>query len=423
MSSDPSAGRVSESREPILVVGGGLAAARAAEAVRERDPDVGLVVVTSEPCEPYERPPLSKAYLRGQAERDVLFPLDEDWYADNGVDLRTSATVVGLDLGAHRATLADGDQLSFSRLLLATGSSPRTLDVPGRDLGGVHYLRTVEDADLLASTLLPASLEGAGRVVVVGSGWIGMEVAASARTLGLDVSVVGLDAHPLEPVLGREMGALYGRVHADHGVRMHRGEVIAVVGDDGRVTAVELHDGTRLPADIVVVGIGATPNVGLAEAAGLDLRAAAEGGGVAVDRTLRTSHPDVFAAGDIASVPSAHYGRPLRVEHWATAQDTGSHAGRALLGDGSGYDVLPYFFSDQYDVGMEYKGFVDVRSGGYELVVSGSTRTPELVAFWLRDGTVHAAMAVNVWDRMDDVEELIRSRRRVPRHELESFTG
>ena len=410
------------SPEPILVVGGGLAAAKAAEAVRERDADVGLVVVTSEPCAPYERPPLSKEYLRGQAERDALFPLDEDWYADHDVDLRTSATVVGLDLGAHRATLADGAVLPFSRLLLATGSSPRMLDIPGRDLAGVHYLRTVEDADLIAATLLPASLENGGRLVVIGSGWIGMEVAASARSFGLDVTVAGLDEHPLEPVLGPEMGALYGRVHTDHGVDLRRGEAIAIVGAEGRVTGVELHDGTSLPADIVVVGVGATPNVGLAEAAGLSLRSRDQGGGVVVGPALRTSHPDVLAAGDIASIPSPHYGRPLRVEHWATALESGTHAGRALLGDDTPYDVLPYFFSDQYDVGMEYKGFVDLRRGGYELVLSGSVDDVELVAFWLRDGAVHAAMAVNVWERMDDVEELIRSRRDVPRAELEAFT-
>lgn len=409
--------------DPILVVGGGLAAARAAEAVREGDADVDLVVVTSEPCAPYERPPLSKEYLRGEVERDALFPLEEDWYADQGVDLRTSATVAGLDLDGHRATLADGDVLPFSRLLLATGSSPRTLDVPGRHLRGLHYLRTVEDSDLIAATMLPGSLENGGRLVVIGSGWIGMEVAASARSHGLDVTVVGLDEHPLEPVLGPEMGALYERVHADHGVRQRRGEVIAVVGADGRVTGVELHDGTLLPADLVVVGVGATPNVGLAEAAGLTLRPSREGGGLVVDPTLRTSHPDVFAAGDIASIPSAHYGRPLRVEHWATAQESGTHAGRALLGDDAPYDVLPYFFSDQYDVGMEYKGHVDLRDDGCELVVSGSVDDVELVAFWLRDGAVHAAMAVNVWERMDDVEELIRSRRQVPRAELEAFTG
>ncbi|GAA1729764.1 FAD-dependent oxidoreductase [Isoptericola hypogeus] len=409
--------------EPIVIVGGGLAAAKAAEAVRERDADVGLVVVTTEPCAPYERPPLSKDYLRGQAERDTLFPLSEDWYADQGVELRTSDTVVGLDLDARRATLAGGAQLPFSRLLLATGSSPRMLDVPGRDLGGVQYLRTLEDSDLLASTLLPASLEGDGRVVVVGSGWIGMEVAASARMLGLDVTVVGLDEHPLEAVLGPEMGALYGQVHADHEVDLRRGEVIAVVGREGRATGVELHDGTELAADLVVVGVGATPNVGLAEAAGLPLRPRAEGGGVVVDATLRTSHPDVFAAGDIASIPSPHYRRPLRVEHWATALESGAHAGRALLGDDAPYDVLPYFFSDQFDVGMEYKGFVDLRSGGYEVVVSGSVSDRELVAFWLRDGAVHAGMAVNVWERMDDVEELIRSGRKFPRAELEGFTG
>ncbi|SKC40500.1 NAD(P)/FAD-dependent oxidoreductase [Krasilnikoviella flava] len=411
------------STAPVLVVGGGLAAARAVEAVREQDDDVDVVVVTSEGHRPYERPPLSKAYLRGQAEPDVIYPLRAGWWDDHAIDLRTLTTVVDLAPGDHEVTFADGSTLGYSRLLLATGSTPRALQVPGRSLIGVHTLRTVDDADLLAGILLPASLEGEGKVVVVGDGWIGTEVAASARMLGLDVCLVGQTEHPLEPTLGPELGSLYGRLHEDRGVARHRGDVVEFTGESGRVKGVELADGTHLEADLVVMGVGVTPNVGIASAAGIEMRSRDLGGGIAVDGTLRTSAPDVFAAGDIASVPSPHYGRPLRVEHWAVAQDTGTHAGRAMLGDDATYDVLPYFFSDQYDVGMEYKGFVDLRAGGADLVVSGSTDDRELVAFWLRDGEVQAGMAVNVWDRMDDVEELIRSRRQVPRAELEAFTG
>jgi NADPH-dependent 2,4-dienoyl-CoA reductase/sulfur reductase-like enzyme len=409
--------------EPFVVVGGGLAAARAVEALRGEGFDGDVVVLTSEPHRPYERPPLSKGYLRGQEDRENIFTLGEDWYGEHDVDLRTSATAVGLDPAGHVLTLADGSQLPFAKVLLATGSTPRALAVPGQDLGNVHYLRTVEDADRLAGTLLPASLEGTGHVVVIGDGWIGMEVAASARELGLDVTVIGRAAHPLG-VLGPELGELYGTLHRERGVRLHRrADVVALTGGNGQVTGVDLADGTHVEASVVVVGIGVTPNVGLARAAGLELRSADVGGGVAVDAYLRTSHPDVYAAGDIASVPSPRYGRPLRVEHWAAALDQGKHAGRAMLGVAEPYDLLPYFFSDQFDVGMEYKGYVEVRSGWYDTVISGSIADKELVAFFVRDGAVEAGMAVNVWDRMDDVERLIRSSEPVAREELERFVA
>jgi len=410
--------------EPFVIVGGGLAGARAVSTLRTEGYDGDLVVVTSEPHRPYERPPLSKAYLRGQGDREALFPLADDWYGENGVDLRTSSTAAGIDPDAHRLTLGDGRDLPYSKLLLATGSTPRSLSVTGRDLGGVHYLRTVEDADRLAGTLLPASLENQVEVVVVGGGWIGMEVAASARELGLDVTVLDMGPHPLGAVLGPEMGEFYGTVHHEREVRVHRlAQVVRLTGSDGQVTGVDLADGTHVAASVVVVGIGVQPNVGLARASGLELRDQAQGGGVAVDGTLRTSHPDVFAAGDIASIPSPHYGRPLRVEHWATALETGPHAARAMLGDPAQYDVLPYFFSDQFDVGMEYKGYVNMPGGYDEVVISGSTSERAFVAFWVKDDAVQAGMAVNVWERMDDVERLIRRPDRVEREELEGFVG
>lgn len=409
---------------PFVLVGGGLTTARAAEALRKEGYRGDLVVVTSEPHHPYERPPLSKDYLRGESERDVVFPLDQAWYREHEVTVRTNETVVGLNPGEHTLTLSDGATLPFAKLLLAPGSTPRPLDVTGTDLAGVHYLRTIDDSDRISSMLLEASLEGVGRVAVVGDGWIGLEVAASARTLGLDVTVVGRGSHPLGRVLGPEMGDFYAGVHTEHDVRLlRRTSVSGLQGADGRVTGVELSDGTRIGADVVVVGVGATPNIGLAEVAGLDLRAASEGGGIVVDGTLATSHPDIFAAGDVASIPSPHYGRPLRVEHWATAERTGAHAGRAMLGATAPFDRLPYFYSDQYDVGMEYTGWVDVPGGYDDVVVSGNLGAREFVAFWLLDGQVVAGMAVNVWEQMDRVEELIRSRRKVPREELDAFVS
>jgi NADPH-dependent 2,4-dienoyl-CoA reductase/sulfur reductase-like enzyme len=407
--------------EPIVVVGGGLAAAKAAETLRAEGYDGDLVVVSSEPHRPYERPPLSKDYLRGEAERDVLFPLPEDWYTDHHVDLRTATRAAAIDVAGHALTLIDGSVLPYARLLLATGSTPRSFAVPGADLQGVHYLRTIEHADLLAATLEASAREGAGRLAVVGDGWIGMEVAASARTMGLDVTVVGRSVHPLGRVLGPLLGEMYGKVHADHGVHLHRNaQVVGITGSEGRVTGVDVEDGTHVAADVVVVGVGVTPNVGFAEAAGIALRDRSLGGGLAVDATLRTSAPDVWAAGDIASVPSQRYGRPLRVEHWSVALETGPHAARSVLGSREPYDKLPYFFSDQYDVGMEYLGFVE-DPAETEVVVSGSLETSELVAFWVAGDRVQAGMAVNTWEQMERVEELVRAEGPVDREALEAF--
>jgi NADPH-dependent 2,4-dienoyl-CoA reductase/sulfur reductase-like enzyme len=410
--------------EPFVLVGGGLSTARAAEALRAGGHDGDLVVVTAEPHRPYERPPLSKGYLRGESDRDAVFPLDEAWYAEHDVEVRTGETVVGLNPAGHTITLSDGATLTFAKALLAPGSTPRALGVPGTDLAGVHYLRTIDDSDRISSTLLEASLEGVGRLVMIGDGWIGLEVAASARSLGLDVTVVGRGPHPLGRVLGQEMSDFYADIHTEHEVRLLRDvSVTRLLGADGRVTGVDLSDGTHVEADVVVIGVGATPNVGLAEVAGLGLRPAAQGGGIVVDGTLATTHPDVFAAGDVASIPSPHFGRPLRVDHWSVAQESGAHAGRAMLGAPDRYDKLPYFYSDQYDVGMEYTGWVDVRAGYDDVVVSGDVAKRELLAFWRVEGQVVAGMAVNVWEQMERVEELIRSRRKVPTAELEGFVG
>lgn len=396
--------------EPIVVVGGGFAAARATQTLREEGYDGDLVVLTGEAVPPYERPPLSKDYLRGEAGQDTLFPLDADWYADQGVDLRTSTTATGLDVGSSSIETAPGGSLRYSRLLLATGSRVRRLDVPGTDLTGVHHLRTVADADRLRD-----ALSGDGPVVVVGDGWIGMEVAASARQLGRDVTVVGRAPYPLHG-LGARVGEIFAALHEENGVRLLRETSVTALTGSGSVSGVELDDGTTLQASTVVVGVGATPQVDLAGEAGIELRAAADGGGIAVDGSLRTSAPGVWAAGDIASVPSPRYGRPLRVEHWAFADETGKHAARAMLGAGDAYDVLPYFFTDQFDLGMEVKG---VTRG--EVVLSGSAEKRECVAFWVDGGRVQAGMGINVWDRMDHVEKLIRADGPVDRATLESF--
>ncbi len=405
----------------VVVVGGGLAAAKAVETLREEGYAGALTVVAREAHRPYERPPLSKDYLRGEAGADAVFPLDDAWYAQHDVDLRTRTSATALDLAAHAVTLDDGQRLTYEKLLLATGSRPRRLPVPGADQEGVVSLRTLDDSDRLAASFAELARTGAGRLAIVGDGWIGLEVAAAARSAGLAVSVVGQGAHPLERVLGPEMGELFGQLHAEHEVHLHRRARAVAITGEGRATGVALADGTHVDADLVLVAVGADPETGLAESAGLALDSAT--GGVVASATLQTTDPDVFVAGDVASVPYPRYGRAIRVEHWATALSQGPHAARSVLGATDPYPELPYFFSDQYDLGMEYLGVVAGPDGYDEVVVSGSLGDRELVAFWLRAGRVEAGMAVNVWDRMDDVKALIHRDGPVERAELEGFVG
>ncbi|MGY1745539.1 NAD(P)/FAD-dependent oxidoreductase [Blastococcus sp. SYSU D00695] len=333
--------------DPYVVVGGGLAGAKAAETLRAEGFAGPVVLVGAEPEPPYERPPLSKGQLLGTAAREDARVHPPGWYGEHDVELRTGTRATALDPVAHRVTLDGGEELPYARLLLATGSSARRLPVPGADLAGVRYLRTQADADGLR-----ADLAGGGRrVVVVGAGWIGMEVAAAARVLGNDVTVVEPQPAPLYGVLGPELGDVFARLHRDHGVVVSTGTGVRELrGDSGRVTTV-VTDGPELPADLVVVGVGAVPEVGLAVSAGLQVD-----GGVVTDAALRTSAPDVHAAGDIASAFHPLYGRPVRVEHWANALNGGPAAARSMLGRPVSYDRVPYFFTDQYELGMEYSG-------------------------------------------------------------------
>jgi 3-phenylpropionate/trans-cinnamate dioxygenase ferredoxin reductase subunit len=384
---------------PFVIVGGGLAGAKAAETLRAEGFAGPVVLVAQEPELPYERPPLSKDYLLGKAERDGAHVHPAGWYAEHDVDLRMGARATALDPAANRVTLEDGGQLSYGALLLATGCSPRRLPVPGADLAGVRYLRTLADADRLRTDLA----DGGRRVVVVGAGWIGMEVAAAARTLGNDVTVVEPQPAPLFGVLGRELGGVFARLHRDHGVDLFTDtRVRELRGESGRVTTV-VTDGLALPADLVVVGIGVTPNVGLAEAAGLTVD-----NGIVTDEALRTSAPGVFAAGDVASASSPLYGRHVRVEHWANALHGGPAAARSMLGQQVSLDRVPYFFTDQYELGMEYSGLAGPED---DVVCRGVPDDGEFIAFWLRGGRVQAGMNVNVWDVTEPIQQLIRSGR------------
>ncbi|MET9351833.1 FAD-dependent oxidoreductase [Streptomyces sp. NPDC006617] len=384
----------------FVIVGGGLAAGRAAEALRKHGHTGRLVVIGDERERPYVRPPLSKGYLLGEEERDSIFVHPADWYAHNDVELLLGTGVRAVDAGAGAVELDDGSRMSYSRLLLATGSSPRRLAVPGADFENVLYLRRVGDSERLKA----AFTEGA-RIVVVGDGWIGLETAAAARTAGAEVTVLGHGELPLLKVLGREAAEVFARLHEEHGVRLRPGaEVERITGTGDRADGVLLADGTRLEADAVVVGVGITPNVRLAEEAGLEVR-----NGIVTDEHLRTSAPGIHAAGDVANAYHPFLDRHVRVEHWANALNQPETAALSMLGEDAVYDRLPYFYTDQYDLGMEYTGYTE-RGGSDRVVFRGDRDARRFIAFWMSGNRVLAGMNVNVWDVVDPIRALVESR-------------
>jgi 3-phenylpropionate/trans-cinnamate dioxygenase ferredoxin reductase component len=383
--------------ETHVIAGAGLAGAKAAEALRAEGFEGRIVLVGDEAEAPYERPPLSKDYLRGESPREQARVHEDGFYADHAIELLTGTTVTDLNAAARDVTLSPGGRLGYDRLLLATGSEPRRLSVPGAELEGVHHLRTFADSDAIAAALKPGA-----RAVIAGGGWIGMEVAASARQKGLDVTIVELEDVPLSRALGREAGLIYARLHREHGVQLHTGVAVARVEGGRRIERVVLADGRALDADLLVCGLGAIPRTELARRAGLAVE-----NGVLTDASLQTSDPHVFAAGDIANAEHPFYGRRVRVEHWANALNQPEVAARAMLGKPATYDKLPYFFSDQYDAGMEYRGLA-IGADAFE--IEGDAEAYEFVAYWRREGRTIAAMNVNVWDVGDQLEEAILSR-------------
>ncbi|MEV7279778.1 FAD-dependent oxidoreductase [Streptomyces sp. NPDC093111] len=395
--------------QTFVIVGGGLAGAKAAETLRAEGFTGRVILIGDEREHPYERPPLSKGFLLGKEDRDSVFVHEPAWYAQAEIELHLGQTVVAIDREAHTVRLGDGTVIRYDKLLLATGAEPRRLDVPGTGLAGVHHLRRLAHADRLRNVLAALGRDN-GHLVIAGAGWIGLEVAAAARTYGAEVTVVEPAPTPLHHVIGPELGQLFADLHAEHGVRFHFGaKLTEIVGSDGMVLAVRTDDGEEHPAHDVLAAVGAAPRTTLAENAGLALVDRADGGGIAVDESLRTSDPDVFAAGDVAAAhhPSLH--TRLRVEHWANALNGGPAAARAMLGQHVSYDRVPYFFSDQYDLGLEYSGWAP--PGSYDQVVlRGDVGKREFIAFWLKDGRVLAGMNVNVWDVTDQIQSLIRSR-------------
>jgi 3-phenylpropionate/trans-cinnamate dioxygenase ferredoxin reductase component len=380
-----------------VIVGASLAGAKAAETLREEGFDGRVVLVGAEAERPYERPPLSKDYLRGELGREKVYVHDESFYAEHDIEMRLGRTAVNLDTSRSELELDDGQRLRYDRLLLTTGAEPRRLSIPGTELDGVLYLRSVQNSDSLRERL-----DGGGSVVVVGAGWIGAEVAASACQRGLEVTVLDPASVPLERVMGTEVGAIYRDIHTDQGVQMLMGTGVEAFEGDGAVERVRTSDGRELECDFAVVGVGVEPRTGLAAEAGI-----AVNNGILVDEHLQTSAPGVFAAGDVANSHHPFYGERIRVEHWANALNQGPAAARNMLGQVTAYERLPYFFSDQYDVGMEYSGFA---RDWDRVVFRGDPATREFVAFWLVGDRVVAGMNVNVWDVTDPIKRLISQR-------------
>jgi 3-phenylpropionate/trans-cinnamate dioxygenase ferredoxin reductase subunit len=389
----------------IVIIGASLAGATAAETLRAEGWTGQIVLIGSEIELPYERPPLSKGVLLGNDQPEVAQLHDRQWYDDKDVELRLGTTAISLNTETRTVTLDDGSDLGYDLLLLTTGSRVRKLDVPGADLPGIHYLRTAEESQALTDAYAAKP-----RVVVVGAGWIGLEAAAAARERGCEVTVIEPQSTALAAVMGEEVGELFAAVHRQHGVDLRFGTGVEGFEGDDKVTGVRTDKGDVIPADLVVVGVGVQPNTELAEAAGIEVASRKDGSGIVTGPDLRTSAPEVFAAGDVVRWDHPLLGRSIRVEHWSNAKDSGAVAAKAMFGQDVAHDAIPYFFTDQYDLGMEYVGDVP-RGTSYQVVLRGDPASGAYLAFWLDDDNrMLAGMHVNTWDTIDAIRDLIRSK-------------
>jgi 3-phenylpropionate/trans-cinnamate dioxygenase ferredoxin reductase subunit len=397
----------------IVIVGASLAGATAAETLRSEGFTGELVLIGSETELPYERPPLSKGVLLGKDEPVSAQLHDQQWYDDHSIDLRLGTTATALDTAAKTVTTDDGRTTPYDELLIATGSRVRRLDVPGGDLPGIHYLRTAADSQALTDAYAAKP-----RVVVVGAGWIGLESASAARERGCEVTVIEPQSTALASVLGEQVGELFAELHRRHGVRLLFGTGVEGFEGTGKVTGVRTSSGEVVPAELVVVGVGVQPNTELAAEAGIEVAPREDGSGIVTGPDLKTSAPGVFAAGDVVRWDHPLLGRSVRVEHWSNAKDSGAAAAKAMLGQDVAHDAIPFFFTDQYDLGMEYAGDVP-RGTSYQVVLRGDPASGAYLAFWLDDDRhVLAGMHVNTWGAIDGIQDLIRSGRTVDADKL-----
>ena len=388
---------------PIVVVGGGLAAGTVVTELREGGYDGPLAVYADEAHPPYERPPLSKDFMLDKGELADALVHPEDWYAEHRVDLHTSTAVTAIDAARHTITAA-GHEMPYSSLVLATGSRARHLPIADDSGAEVHYLRQWDDAERLRAALTEGS-----RLGIVGGGWIGLEIASAARQHGVEVVILEMAPQPLHAVLGDEVAALFADLHRAHGVDLRTGVTLNDIRGTANGAEVDV-DGDTVTVDRLLVGIGAVPDVHLAEGAGITVE-----NGVRTDARLRTSADGVYAAGDVANADHPVLGHPLRVEHWDTAIQHGRVVAANLLGKGTEHDALPYFFTDQYDLGLEYVG--NPGPEGFDrVVVRGTTGASDessdggrLTAWWLRGPKVVAGMHVNDWDAIDQVRRVVGS--------------
>jgi 3-phenylpropionate/trans-cinnamate dioxygenase ferredoxin reductase subunit len=374
-------------KSTFILLGGGLASATAASTLRAEGFDGRVIIVGDENHPPYSRPPLSKDVLRGEKSPEKTWLRQPAWYASKDIELQLGVRAVAIDPRAHWVELASGARLAYDKLLIATGGSPRTLDIAGGELPGVFYLRRLDDALALREHLSPGA-----QVIVIGAGFIGAEVAASARTLGCEVTMLEIAEIPLGRALGPTIGQIYADLHREHGVELYTRVGVERIEGHGHVQRVVTTDGRVHEASVVVIGVGMLPDVDLARRSGF-----ATGNGIIVDEYCQTSVDDVFAAGDIAHHPNHFLGRRIRVEHWQNAQHQGSAAARNMLGQQKPFREVPWVWSDQYEHNLQIVGLPGPTE---RVVVRGDTTTRNFSAFFVRDGRVAAALAVN---RSEDV--------------------